>query len=220
MGAATSPVTNVTAASTTALAASTRPRRGVAANVVRISPRRYSAVMNMTPITTTAISAANAPARVFCTVLPAAGPPAGAMSPDPDTVYRPPACVNSWADGCVTAPEGLLAPIASPVHRPDEPEGQLPCRLTLSKAPVARAEPPLADDVPSPVDVTVYPGVAANSPAGASPVSPASVAVPTSVQCVPSAESYPRITSPDRVSRSQRGDAADTFPARPATSFT
>ena len=64
MAVAASAVTNVTAASTTALAASTRPRRGLAASVVRISPRRYSAVMNMTPITTIAISPANVPARV------------------------------------------------------------------------------------------------------------------------------------------------------------
>lgn len=79
---------NVTAASTTALAASTRPRRGLAANVVRISPRRYSAVMNITPITTTAISPANVPTRV-CAVTAPALPPAGAMSPDPDTVNVP-----------------------------------------------------------------------------------------------------------------------------------
>ena len=36
--------TKVTPPSTTALAASTWPRRGVAANVVRIMPRRYSEV--------------------------------------------------------------------------------------------------------------------------------------------------------------------------------
>jgi len=37
--------------------------RGVAASVVRIRPRRYSAVMNMAPMTTITISAANAPMR-------------------------------------------------------------------------------------------------------------------------------------------------------------
>ena len=83
----------MTAASTIALAASTRPRRGLAVKVVRISPRRYSAVINMTPITTTAISAAKVPPRVCLALLP--GPPtAGAMSPDPETVNRPPACMN------------------------------------------------------------------------------------------------------------------------------
>ena len=63
MTAATSPTTNVTAPITTAFAASTRPRRGLAARVARIRPRRYSAVMNMTATTTTAISPANVPTR-------------------------------------------------------------------------------------------------------------------------------------------------------------
>ncbi len=54
---------------------------------------------------------------------------------------------------------------------------------------MARALPPVDDALASPVVFTVYPGVAANSPAGAVVGSPASVAVPTSVQCVPSAES-------------------------------
>jgi hypothetical protein len=74
------------------LAASTRPRRGLAVSVVRIRPRRYSAVMNMTPITTSAIRPANVPtrARLTMSVLSVAG----AMSPDPDTVSRLPACMN------------------------------------------------------------------------------------------------------------------------------
>src|SRR5579875_594501 len=213
MTAATSPATNVTAAITTALAASTRPRRGLAANVVRMSPRRYSAVMNMTPITTAAISPANAPASVCSTGWPVSLLPAGAMSPDPDTVNRPPACANP----CTDAGSALSAApwMSWPAQRP---AGQLPCRLTWSKTPVAKAGPPLADAVPSPFEVTVYPGEAANIPACATRGSPASVAVPTRVQCTPSAESYPRIASPARVSRSQRGDAADTFPAIPATS--
>ncbi len=91
---AISPVTNVTAPSTMAFAASTRRRRGVAVNVVRISPRRYSAVTNMTPITTMAISPANTPPRVVLALLPMSPPAAGAMSPDPDTVNRPRASVN------------------------------------------------------------------------------------------------------------------------------
>ena len=63
MTAATRPAANMAEAITMALAARTRPRRGVAASVVRIRPRRYSAVMNMTPMTTITISAANAPMR-------------------------------------------------------------------------------------------------------------------------------------------------------------
>jgi hypothetical protein len=63
MAAAARPVTNVTIAMTRALAASNRPRRGLAVSVVRIRPRRYSAVMNMTATTITAMSPANAPTR-------------------------------------------------------------------------------------------------------------------------------------------------------------
>ena len=76
------------------LAASTRPRRGLAASAMRIRPRRYSAVMNM--------AATPAPRSARRTCLPAgrgvsvgllASDPAmtGAMSPDPVTVNRPPA---------------------------------------------------------------------------------------------------------------------------------
>ena len=61
---ATRPSTNATAAATMALAASTWPRRGVAASVVRIRPRRYSAVKNIAATTTIAISPMNAPARL------------------------------------------------------------------------------------------------------------------------------------------------------------
>ncbi len=91
--AATSPVTKATEPSTMALAASTRPRRGLAVSVVRIRPRRYSAVMNIVATTITAISPANVPTRNTVTVRsspPACPGTAGAMSPDPVTVNRPP----------------------------------------------------------------------------------------------------------------------------------
>ena len=67
-----SPAANVTAPTTTALAASTWARAGLAANVTRISPRRYSAEMNIAATTITAISAANTPVRVFSMGVPAA----------------------------------------------------------------------------------------------------------------------------------------------------
>ena len=54
--AAISPATKLTAPITTALAASSRPRRGAAASETRISPRRYSAVMNIAPTTINGIS--------------------------------------------------------------------------------------------------------------------------------------------------------------------
>ena len=73
--AATSPATKATEPITMAFAARTRPRRGLAASVVRISPRRYSAVMNIAPTTTTAISPKNVPTRANWTLLPGPAPP-------------------------------------------------------------------------------------------------------------------------------------------------
>src|ERR1700721_1798501 len=46
------------------MAARAAPRRGVAARVVRIRPRRYSAVKNIAATTTIAISPMNTPARL------------------------------------------------------------------------------------------------------------------------------------------------------------
>src|SRR5215831_4176936 len=90
------PATNVTEPITTALAARTRPRPGLAASVVRIRPRRYSAVMNIAPTTMTTISPASAPLKPRSPDAPMpAGPgPAGAMSPEPLTVNAPPAWRN------------------------------------------------------------------------------------------------------------------------------
>src|SRR5262245_30745958 len=84
----TSPATNVTEPITTAFAASTRPRRGLAANVVRISPRRDSAVMNSAPRVITASRPTSEPLRMS----PSGSTPVtyGAMSPDPTTVNVPP----------------------------------------------------------------------------------------------------------------------------------
>ena len=49
--------------------------------------------------------------------------------------------------------------------------------------------------------------------------SPARCVLAICVQCVPSVESYPVSVSPARVSRSQRGVAAETAPGMPATSW-
>ena len=88
--AATRPMTNATAPITTALAASTAPRRGVAASVVRMRPRRYSVLKNIAATTTIAISPRNAPARL-CPIVTVgsglSGPGVtGAMSPEPVSV--------------------------------------------------------------------------------------------------------------------------------------
>ena len=91
--AAARPATKAAEPITIAFAASTRPRSGLAASVVRIRPRRYSAVMNIVATTATAISPANVPSRKSLTVMLGPSPRApemrGAMSPVPDTVNRP-----------------------------------------------------------------------------------------------------------------------------------
>ncbi len=61
--AAARPATKAAEPITIAFAASIRPRFGLAASVVRIRPRRYSAVMKIVATTTTATSPANVPMR-------------------------------------------------------------------------------------------------------------------------------------------------------------
>src|SRR5580693_9092097 len=178
-----SPTAKVTAAITTALAASTRLRLGVAASVTRIRPRRYSAVMNIAPTTATAISPANTPIRVCAIVTPDPAAPAtdGAMSPLPVTVSRP---AESWNPSGEPAAGPLAPPMAVPVHAAS---GQPPARLTWSKAAVAMLDPPVTLR-PAP-DACQYGGDVANRPPCIVDGSPVKVAVPTLVQCVPSAES-------------------------------
>ena len=120
---------------TTALAASTRPRAGLAANVTRIRPRRYSAVMNIAATTITAISAPNTPVSVCSMGVPTWPPTSGAMSPVPVTVNVPPACRNP-------AP-GAPLPGPPPTSVPAQPRaGEFPLSVTWSKWPVARVSAP------------------------------------------------------------------------------
>ena len=119
------PAASATAPITMAFAARTRPRRGDAARVRRMRPRRYSAVMNRTPRTATAISAANEPTLMASSIrMP---PPTerpgttGAMSPLPLTVNPAPARRNP------SSPEGPdVSPTSPPVHTPP---CQVPPRL-------------------------------------------------------------------------------------------
>jgi hypothetical protein len=79
---------------TTALAASTRRRLGMAAKVMRIKPRRYSAVMNMVATTMSTISATVSPKGRLLEAVSAPRSPwttAGAMSPEPLTTRELPA---------------------------------------------------------------------------------------------------------------------------------
>jgi hypothetical protein len=185
--------------------------------VVRIRPRRYSAVTNIVATTTTTISPAKVPTRVWVMVVPRPAAPAtaGAMSPDPVTVNPPPARSNRpRCSGVALAGP----PRSSPVHAR---LGQVPCRVRWSKAAVARVGPPAAPARPSDWLVGwAYWGEVANSPACTVAGSPARLAVPTLVQWVPSADSSPVMVSPARVSRSQRGEAAETGPGWPAVSWT
>ena len=81
------------------------------------------------------------------------------MSPDPDTVSRPPACVNPWAEA--DSARSMVPWRSWPVHRA---AGQAPCRLTWSKVPVARVGPPVEDPPPSDVDVHRVPGRGGEQP--------------------------------------------------------
>ena len=200
-----SPAAKVTAAITIALAARTWPRRGAAASVVRIRPRRYSAVMNIVPTTSATISPANTPVMPASAVLlaPAAFRTAGAMSPDPWTVKNPPVWRYPPLSGLYAAP----SPKSWPAHWLP---GPLPDTVTWSKTPLARVAPAFSSVTQS--------GEVTKMPACTAVVSPGRRAVPTRVQCVPSAESYPVSVSPERTSRSHRGAAADTAPGRPAMS--
>ena len=137
-----SPAANVTSPITMALAASTRPRRGLAANVVRITPRRYSAVMNSAPRAITASRPASEP---FSTV-PSGSTSVtyGAMSPLPARVNVPPDFLKPPVGvlGQKWPSEGAQIngmPVGKPIWPPRHaPLGRSPLRLTWSKAAVAR----------------------------------------------------------------------------------
>ncbi len=181
--AATSPVTKATEPITMALAASTRPRRGLAASVVRIRPRRYSAVMNIVATTITTISPANVPMRR--TVMVRSSPPACPGHGRRDVA----------GPGHGEPAVGLVVPAdPRPVGGSDSPRSTRrparPDRLTWSKTAVAWVGPKVPFSPPPKLVVSArYAGEAANSPACTVDGSPARATVPTWVQCVPSAES-------------------------------
>ena len=95
---AMAPAAKASDPATTALAARTRPRRGLAAKVVRMSPRRYSEVANKVASTITTRSATMVPLTMLAPAHWAEmmSPTSGAMSPDP-------LIVNAPADGCCQA---------------------------------------------------------------------------------------------------------------------
>lgn len=82
---------------------------------------RYSEVMNSAPTTITAISAPNVPVRMSRSVPPVGrdSRTAGAMSPAPVTVIRPPDRVNDPDPSSgYPAKVGDPAPSCSPLHPP------------------------------------------------------------------------------------------------------
>jgi len=125
--AASSPVTKVTPPMTIAFAASTRPRRGLAANVVRIIPRRYSVVTNRTARTAAIVSAAKPPNSTRSIGVPLPSLP-GAMSPAPVTVNLPATSSKPTmpARRVPSSPSPTVSPFQGPVH--------FPCNVARSSA--------------------------------------------------------------------------------------
>ncbi len=159
--AATNPVRKATAPTTTAFAARIRPRAGLADSVVRIRPRRYSAVTNRAPTTTTAISPTKVPARVCVMVTPMPAAPAtdGPMSPEPVTL--------NWSPVRAYPPRSSAGALSGPPMR--EPvqawSGPPPLRSRRSKVAVARVGLPLLLAAPSSPPIgAAYGGAVTNSP--------------------------------------------------------
>src|SRR5713101_2565394 len=167
-----------------ALAARARPRRGLAASVTRIRPRRYSAVMNCAPTTSTATSARNRPASSTSMGTPPVT--SGAMSPDPVTVKALPAW--RYPASCPVT-YGELGPPLTEVPVQELP-GQPPCRPTRPKVAVASVGAAVPDAlVICWLSCCADPGEVTNSPACTAGASPGRVTVPILVQLAPSAES-------------------------------
>src|SRR5690242_20726573 len=134
------------------------------------------------------------------------------MSPAPLTVnaagpvwrYEPPTASGGKAEGGTPGTVCWWFWTTVPTQDPEP----FPCRATWSK----RAEAEVGEATPvDPRGCTVtswYSGEVAKRPICTVLGSPARRATPTTVQSVPFDDSEPVRTSPDRASRSQRGDAA------------
>ena len=83
------------------LATRIRPRRGLAATVVRIMPRRYSAVTNKAPSAMRAMRPKRVPKNVTCSGSTMGSN--GAMSPEPATVKVPSAACTDAGQAALTA---------------------------------------------------------------------------------------------------------------------
>lgn len=150
-------VTNANAPIATALAVSTGLRRGIAASVTRISPRRYSEVRNIALTTATAISPMNTPARLCSTVTVGHGLPG-----DPGDHRRD--IAGSGHGGHAT---GVLEAVAGAICDPRNrtaaahcgsvhpPPDATPVTATWSTTPVTCLGPPVEHDPPNDVDVRV-----------------------------------------------------------------
>ena len=167
---------------TMALAASTPPRRGLAAKVVRISPRRYSEVAKRVASTVTISSATIVPLTMLAPAHWAEmmSPTSGAMSPDPLTV-------SARADGCCQ-----LQPTRWGRRRQNCRRGQrLRSRSGGESHPGQRPRRNWQRPGwgPRQAPAAKYTGEVTNRPIWIMRGRPASRAVPTSVQRAPSAES-------------------------------
>ena len=202
--AATSPMANADPPTTTAFAARIRLRRGLAATVVRIMPRRYSAVTDIVATTSTKTSPRNVPTSVWVRLSPRPAAPttAGAMSPcagEGDRVAGGFDRAGRWCRraGVGGPPPPMLSAVQPvPVHPPSV--------VTLSKVAVARVGPPAMPARPNTSRlVSVYCGEATNRPASTVDGSPESRSEATVLHATPSTDVSPVTVSPVRVRRSQ-----------------
>src|SRR5258706_112043 len=133
---------------TSAFAARTRPRRGVAAKVVRIKPRRYSEVANRTPTQISAMSPAMTPMSPPSTMSSSGGfgptlPVPVTAKPLPDAAYSPPRGAPSFSPGSRLGG----GPTRSPLH------DDAPLRTTLSNVAEALVGRSPTLELPPPRDI-------------------------------------------------------------------
>ena len=192
---ATSPTTKTTPPSTTAFAASTRPRCGLAANVVRIRPRRYSEVMKSDAERDDG-DQPDQRRRPGCSdqvVVAADGRADPPRSPAPVTVNDPPASVE--LPGRRRVPSTLLfrprrRRLAAPRRRCARPRPAGPVTLTSSNVACPASRSPRSRCCPGRTWLSLrVSGEVTNSPTSAVGGSAGSSTVPTRSRSTPSADS-------------------------------
>ncbi len=186
------------------MAASTRPRPPVAANVVRIIPRRYSAVTNSTLTAIRAITPNSTPIRLICTTSSSCC--RGPIEPEPLSVYSAPATI-------VAPPPRSFGRSGMATSSPTRTPGAAPSTVTLSNVAVPEVPRSPTDVLPALRSTLTVGGELTNSPISAV-AGRSTRTVPTSRHATPSADEDAVTRLPARVSRSHVGAA----PAPPPSS--